>query len=88
MSAGKPPPRVTLELDTDREAIRGTLEHDNGQREQFWGWLELMAALPRVTASRLTAAATTSRSPETTRTRRVEHRAISPPRALGTEAVA
>jgi hypothetical protein len=59
MSAGKPRRRVTLELDTDREAIDGTLEHDNGQRERFWGWLELMAALQRVTASRPTTAATT-----------------------------
>jgi hypothetical protein len=52
MSADEPPRRVSLELDTDPEAIHGTLEHPNGRRERFWGWLELMAALERATVSR------------------------------------
>jgi hypothetical protein len=50
MSAGGQPQRVGLELEAGPEAIHGTLEHGDGTREGFWGWLELMAALERVTS--------------------------------------
>jgi hypothetical protein len=51
MSVGEPTHRVTLDLEADPDAIHGTLEHGDGTRERFWGWLELMAALERVTSA-------------------------------------
>jgi hypothetical protein len=51
MSADEPSRRVSLELSADTEAIHGTLQDGSGRREQFWGWLELMAAIERVTDS-------------------------------------
>jgi hypothetical protein len=51
MDAGDQAQRLKLELDADPSAIRGTLEHADGTREPFWGWLELMAALERATTS-------------------------------------
>jgi hypothetical protein len=51
MTAGDRSQRISLELEADPEAIRGTLEHGDGRREGFWGGLELMAALERVTSS-------------------------------------
>jgi hypothetical protein len=39
------PRRVILTLDDDPDAIHGTLEHADGTRERFWGWLDLMSAL-------------------------------------------
>jgi hypothetical protein len=42
--------RVNLELQVEPGAIHGTLEHRDGTRERFWGWLELMSALERVTS--------------------------------------
>ena len=51
MSAGDQAQRVSLELEAGPDAIRGTLEHGDGTRERFWGWLELMAALERVTTT-------------------------------------
>jgi hypothetical protein len=39
--------RVSLELEAGPSALHGTVEADDGTRETFWGWLELMAALER-----------------------------------------
>jgi hypothetical protein len=47
MSPGVQPRRVQLELEAAPDPIRGTLEHGDGTREHFHGWLELMAALER-----------------------------------------
>jgi hypothetical protein len=41
------PRRVILELDHDPDAIHGIVEHADGTREPFWGWLDLMSALER-----------------------------------------
>lgn len=41
-------PRITLELDASADPIRGTIEHPDGTRLRFWGWLELMEELRRV----------------------------------------
>jgi hypothetical protein len=49
MDSPNRPRRVTLELDDDTDAIHGTLEHADGTRERFWGWLELMSALDPAT---------------------------------------
>ena len=46
------PRRVILELDRDPEAIHGTVEHADGTRESFWGWLELMSAIDRGSGAR------------------------------------
>jgi hypothetical protein len=43
-------PRITLELETGTDPIRGNIEHADGSRRPFWGWLELSAELRRVTA--------------------------------------
>ena len=43
-------PRITLELETGADPIRGSIEHEDGSRQPFWGWLELSAELRRVTA--------------------------------------
>ncbi len=43
-------PRITLELETGADPIRGSIEHADGSRQPFWGWLELSAELRRVTA--------------------------------------
>jgi len=51
MSAGDQAHRVNLDLDADPDVIHGVLEHGDGRRERFWGWLELMAALDRVTSA-------------------------------------
>jgi hypothetical protein len=51
MSAADDPHRASLELDPGPGTIHGTLEHGDGTRERFWGWLELMAALERLTQS-------------------------------------
>jgi hypothetical protein len=50
MNAGNQAHRVNLELEPDPDAIHGTLQHGDGTRERFWGWLELMAALERATS--------------------------------------
>jgi hypothetical protein len=49
MSGGDQAIRVNLDLDASADAIHGTLEHRDGRRERFWGWLDLMAAVERVT---------------------------------------
>ena len=45
------PQRVTLEFQTDADAMHGILEASDGTRLQFWGWLELMAVLERLTGN-------------------------------------
>ena len=42
--------RITLELEAGVDPIRGLIEHPDGSREHFWGWLELMEELRRVAA--------------------------------------
>jgi hypothetical protein len=42
--------RITLELEPGADPIRGSLEHTDGSRRTFWGWLELMEELRGVTA--------------------------------------
>lgn len=41
-------PRITLELESGADPIRGTLERGNRSPLRFWGWLELMEELRRV----------------------------------------
>jgi hypothetical protein len=43
-------PRVTLQLETGADPIRGSIEHADGSRRSFWGWLELSEELRRVAA--------------------------------------
>jgi hypothetical protein len=43
-------PRITLELEPGADPIRGSIEHADGSRQPFWGWLELSAELRRVAA--------------------------------------
>jgi hypothetical protein len=43
-------PRITLELEPGADPIRGTIEHPDGSRQPFWGWLELSAELRRLAA--------------------------------------
>ena len=40
--------RITLVLEAGADPIRGTVEHADGSREPFWGWLELSEKLRRV----------------------------------------
>ena len=42
--------RITLELEPGADPIRGSIEHADGRRQPFWGWLELSAELRRATA--------------------------------------
>jgi hypothetical protein len=42
--------RITLELQTGVDPIRGSIERGNGDRQAFWGWLELIEQLRRVAA--------------------------------------
>ncbi len=42
--------RITLELETGADPIRGLIEHADGRRQPFWGWLELIEELRRVAA--------------------------------------
>jgi hypothetical protein len=42
--------RITLEIEAGADPIRGLIEHRDGRREPFWGWLELMEELRRVAA--------------------------------------
>jgi hypothetical protein len=39
--------RFTVELETGADPIRGSIEHLDGSRQPFWGWLELIEALQR-----------------------------------------
>jgi hypothetical protein len=42
---------VNLEISSDPDPIQGTIQHHDGTRERFWGWLDLMAALDRGTSA-------------------------------------
>jgi hypothetical protein len=42
--------RITLQLESGADPIRGSLERANGSRRSFWGWLELMEELRVVAA--------------------------------------
>ena len=42
--------RITLELEPGADPIRGWIEHADGGRQPFWGWLELSEELRRVAA--------------------------------------
>jgi hypothetical protein len=42
--------RITLELEARADPIRGLIEHADGRRQPFWGWLELSEELRRVAA--------------------------------------
>jgi hypothetical protein len=44
-------PRVTVELVAGADPIRGSLEHPDGRRQPFWGWLELIDELRRISAA-------------------------------------
>jgi hypothetical protein len=43
--------RITLELEGGADPIRGLIEHGDGSRQPFWGWLELSEELRRVAAA-------------------------------------
>ena len=43
-------PRITLELEAGADPIRGSIEHGDGTRQSFWGWLELIDELGRIAA--------------------------------------
>lgn len=43
-------PRITVELEAGADPIRGSVEHADGRRQPFWGWLELIEELRRVAA--------------------------------------
>ncbi len=45
-------PRITLELEAGADPIRGSIEHADGSRQPFWGWLELSEQLHRVAADK------------------------------------
>jgi hypothetical protein len=42
--------RFTVELERGADPIRGSIEHPDGYRQPFWGWLELIEALQRAAA--------------------------------------
>ena len=42
--------RITLELEAGADPIRGLIEHTDGSRHPFWGWLELIEELRRIAA--------------------------------------
>lgn len=42
--------RITLELEAGADPIRGSIEYPGGQRQPFWGWLELIDELGRLAA--------------------------------------
>ena len=44
--------RITLELEEGADPIRGSIEHPDGTRRRFWGWLELSEQLRRVAADK------------------------------------
>jgi hypothetical protein len=45
-------PRITLELIARSDPIQGSIEHADGSRQPFWGWLELIETLNRLANSR------------------------------------
>src|SRR5258708_1445234 len=42
--------RITLELETGADPIRGSIQRADGSRQHFWGWLELIDELGRAAA--------------------------------------
>ena len=42
--------RIILELESGADPIRGSIEHNDGTRHCFWGWLELIEELRRAAA--------------------------------------
>ena len=42
--------RIMLELEAGADPIRGSIDHADGSRVRFWGWLELIEELSRVAA--------------------------------------
>jgi len=58
--------RVTVELETGADPIRGSIEISNGRCEPFWGWLELIEKLGRAAAIQPESAAATKPTPTTT----------------------
>jgi hypothetical protein len=46
----EPNPRLTIELEAGAEPIQGSIEQAGGERQRFWGWLELIEALRRIAA--------------------------------------
>ena len=59
-------PRITLELEAGADPIRGSIEHVDGTRQSFWGWLELIDELDRVAAGKPVAETKRRRPPTTT----------------------
>lgn len=45
--------RITVELETGADPIRGLIEHADGNRQPLWGWLELIEAVRRAAADQL-----------------------------------
>jgi len=43
--------RIILELEPGADPIRGNIEQENGPRQRFWGWLELIDGLRRAAAN-------------------------------------
>jgi hypothetical protein len=41
-------PRIALELVAGGDPIQGSIEHADGSRQTFWGWLELIETLQRL----------------------------------------
>ena len=42
--------RVTVEIETGADPIRGSIERSDGRSQPFWGWLELIEVLQRAAA--------------------------------------
>ena len=40
--------RLTLELERSADPVRGSIEHPDGTRRPFWGWLQLIEEVRRV----------------------------------------
>jgi hypothetical protein len=43
--------RITVELESGADPIRGSIEHPDGSCRAFWGWLELIDQLRRAAAN-------------------------------------
>jgi hypothetical protein len=59
-------PRITLELVAGGDPIQGSIEHADGGRQPFWGWLELIETLQRVANATPERAARAQRGQPTT----------------------
>jgi hypothetical protein len=60
-------PRITLELEPGADPIRGSIEHGDGTRESFWGWLELIDELGRIATDSRSSPPSQARHTRTTR---------------------